>query len=175
MKIKQGRVVPDTVLGFGYIFLLLYLYWLYSSNGYVLFSPLSYILPLFFLMIQFTVKDFSVDIHEPAFFTVRIRFLGLIVWSRKQAFEQYAYFIIRMVSKTYNVKRGIGLSAVLSDGRYQEKYLTILGYNASTKEMEELCKGSQNELNQIVSKCILPKKQIYFGVAKKGYEYMPKS
>jgi hypothetical protein len=57
----------------------------------------------------------------------------------------------------------------------QKRYLAIQGKKKTDKETNEICTGTQAQLDQIVEHFILPKKiPVFLGVPKIGFEYRPK-
>lgn len=173
MTIKQGTVLPSTGIGVAYLFLLIYLINAWQI-GFIemLKLPLSYLLIISFSLMQFSYKDFIINENDTSYFTYRYRLLGIIPIDVNYNFELFNLYVLKVISKAYNVKQGAASMLVVNEGTHNEKYLALVARNIKTKNVIEIVKGKKRELDLIIKFCILPLKiPIYLGAPKQGWEY----
>jgi hypothetical protein len=173
MTIKQGTILPTTGIGVGYLILFIYVLFAWNIGFYELLKiPLSFSAPIIFCLMQFSYKDFILDATKPEQFQYRYRLLFVFPIYVTHKFIDYNPYVLRVINKSYNVKQGGGKGLIVNEGTYAEAYLAIIGRSIKTKENYEICKGTKEQLDQLIKNNIqslsIP---VYLGAPKKGYEY----
>ena len=173
MTIKQGTIIPTTGIGVGYLALLIYGIFLWNF-GYakILKMPFAYILPLIFLLMQFSYKDFIIHRDHPNQFLIRYRILYFIPVMSRNKFTDYSVFTLRVIRKRYSVRQAGAAGLSINTGNHKEEYYAIVGKLKSDKAVYEICKADKSTLDLIIKDFIQPLGiPVFLGAPKKGYEY----
>ncbi|MES2587670.1 MAG: hypothetical protein V4622_01745 [Bacteroidota bacterium] len=173
MKIKQGTALPSTGIGVGYLFLLVYVITAYHIGFLeILKIPAYYFLLLAFSLMQFSYKDFIINDSDKRGFTIKYRILYFLPYTEEKFWYDYKFFIFKQINKTYRVSQGIGYGMTMNQADYREQYYSIVACKIDESENFEICMGTVKELNEIITKYILPTGiPVFKGARKKGYEY----
>ncbi len=134
--------------------------------------PKAYLLLLIFALMQFSYKDFILNDSYPECFIIIYRILFFIPITSVTPFNNYNYYVYKVIRKSYNVSQAGGAGMSINKAKHREEYYAIVGRNKKTNEEEEICKGSKEELKTIIKQFILPLGiPVYVGAHKKGYEF----
>lgn len=176
LVLKQGKLVPDGAMGLGYFLLLAYVFLMYYTWANAMLISLWSVLLVLPATIFFSKKEVVFNFDQNELFTRRFLIMGLIPIERVVRMDNYKLFIIRTVSKSYRLRQSSSLRYVGNTMDLQEKYLAIQGIHKTTGVKYEICKGTQEELDEVIKHFIVPNNfQIFAGVPKKGFEYRPKN
>ena len=173
MRIKQGTLLPTTGIGTGYILLIVYGLMMYNGGVQrTLSTPLAYLLPFIFSIMQFTYKDFKIDESNEEYMYV-YRYFFIPFYTKVYRWTNFNMFILKTLNIRYDVARG-GTGGMLSS-RHSESKLVIVGKSKELKDPLLICSGTKSQLDKIIKDQICSKGiPMYLGAPKKGYEYEPK-
>lgn len=176
LVLKQGKLVPDAALGFG---LILYIPVIMLFN-FILPKYHFEVGTTFFILLYaaaiLSFKRIVFNTQNPDSFQVQYMIWGYLPVQRNQNFDSYTYFIIKPTSKAYGVGSVVSVHLGKSRAVTSEKYVAIFGKNSESKEVQEICKGTQEQLDEVIKHFIIPNNfPIFAGVPKKGFEYKPKN
>lgn len=171
MRIKQGTLLPTTGIGTGYILLIIYGLMMYHGGvKNTLSTPVAYILPFVFSVMQFTYKDFKIEASNEEYIHV-YRYFFIPFYTKVYRWTDFNMFVLKTLNIRYNVARGG--SGMLSSSHLESK-LVIVGKSEKLKEPLLICSGTKNQLDKLIKEQICSKGiPIYLGAPKKGYEYEP--
>lgn len=173
--LKQGKLVPDAAMGFGFILYIpiTILFYIITPNYFLEFGTIF--LVLFILAAIFSFKQIVFDSKIKNSFQIRFIILGFLPINKIQHIDAFSHFVIKQTKKSYGIGSVASVHLGKSRDSVSDTYLAIFGRDLKKQETYEICKGTQQQLDQVIKNFIIPNKiPIFVGVAKKGFEYRPK-
>jgi hypothetical protein len=174
LNLKQGTILPTTGIGTGYLLLIIYLLIVYGFGfpEYLKVYP-SHILLIIWAFMQFSFKEIIVPMNSTGEYINKYKLLFFIPITKAKSFFDFKYFVLKKVNKTYRVQQGAAPGLSINEGSHRESYFALFGFDLKSMELVEICKGSVEQLNDIILSEIQPNKlTTYLGARKKGYEYI---